>query len=176
LFTGAGLGIAHYAAYRQGANIGELGVKAKPKRAYTLPEARLLPESAAPQSEPKLAVSTADATNIFGLPKPEHYRIEIFHYQRHLSRLLLRATLERETVYLQFSGVAYLDVPSAWQNGNFRIGTAAEYQQTMQTASIAANRVTEHALRLYTVEGAEKPLRIIATQAVLLRELHESIA
>ncbi len=176
LFTGAGLAVAHYTAYRQGANVGGLMAKSKPKRAYTMPESASLPQESAPKSEPQLAAATASAANIFALPNPEQYRVEIFHYQRHLSRLLLRATSERETVYLQFSGVAYLDVPSAWQGGNFRVGTAAEYQQMMQAASVVANMITADSLRLYLVDGTEKPLRLMATNALLLRELHDSIA
>lgn len=178
MVIGVGLGVAHYAAYRQGVNTSGIPIKTKPKRAYALPDsgsAAVKTIKMPTKSETGIPM-TPGAANIFALANAAHYRVEIFHYQRHLSRLLLRATHKHKTVYLQFSGVAYMDVPSVWQNASFRVGTTTEYHQVMQSTGTIANTITAESLRLYLVDTPEKTLRIIATSAVLLHELRDSAA
>ncbi|MCU0512116.1 MAG: hypothetical protein MUE40_06045 [Anaerolineae bacterium] len=110
--------------------------------------------------------------NVFKLAAPEQYQVELFHYQRSLSRLLLRLHRAGETRYLRFSSVGYVDAPLTWAGANFHTAPDSDYVALAQGLNRRENSFTADGLRLYTVVTPEKTIRILAGAVELLDEPH----
>ncbi|MGB1286875.1 MAG: hypothetical protein ACPG7F_10110, partial [Aggregatilineales bacterium] len=178
LFTVLFLRLAKTIAYRQGVNSDALPVKTKSKRAIqSNPMTDTTTATNPPISNietPALTVKQSPGSkNIFDLDTPEQYTVEMFHYRRTLSRLLLRATRNGEAIYLQFSDIRYLDVPASWTGAAFDIADETALHEFVTQEDLTLNSVTEAHTRLYTVKHGDKTLRIVAGQATILHELNE---
>ncbi|MAU10136.1 MAG: hypothetical protein CL607_09965 [Anaerolineaceae bacterium] len=175
LYTGLTIGtlrLATMVAVRQGINNSsgyEDVRKRKVDRITALSPAKALTTTVAPPSfTPTLNEGTS---NIFDLPNADTVRVELYQYHRNVSQLHLRLMSDQDVLYAQFSGVAYMDVPSRWVGADFRVGTQAELQAALQANGIHLNSLMSQGVRLFMAQAGDKTVRIIAARAQLLDEL-----
>jgi len=136
----------------------------KPKRVYSLSDKVIgLPDE---DSAPLAADYTPEpgTINLFNLQDAASYNVTLYDYRRSLSRLILRANLDSDPIYLQFHNVRYIEVPSNWQGIHFRVAPLSEQLAFMDAHKIADPVITD--LRLYVVDAAEgDSVRILAGRA-----------
>lgn len=129
------------------------------------------------------------STNIFNITDPHVYRCQLLHYHNRLSRLYLSVFKGQATVpvfYLLFTDVAYVDCPVNWQGADFGIAPAEACIALMLEAGLigqailkfpnAYASITDYA-NLYIAQGSpQRPVRLIASSANLVRHLPDDLA
>ncbi len=123
------------------------------------------------------------SANVFNITRPEAYRCQVHHYHSRVSRLYLRVfkgQAQQPDFYLLFADVAYFECPVNWQGADFHIATHDDCIELMLEAGLVGPAIlrfpgayaslTDYT-RLYIVQTAAKPVRIIAGSAALMREL-----
>ncbi|MCB9458123.1 MAG: hypothetical protein H6670_00635 [Anaerolineaceae bacterium] len=169
--TGISLGLATTVAVRQGIN-NSSGHQVVRKRKIDRITALNPVKSAVLASEPAITpILDEGATNIFDLADADKVRVELYQYRRNVSQLHLRLMSDAGVQYAQFSGVAYMDVPSRWIGADFRVGTADELQAALQENGIHLNSLMSEGVRLFIAQAGDKTVRIIAARAQRLSEL-----
>lgn len=127
--------------------------------------------------------------NIFNITNPEVYRCQVHHYHSRLSRLYLRVYKGQATTpafFLLFADVAYFDCPVTWTGADFSIEDRDECLHLMLEAGLVGEAIlrfpnayasiTDYA-RLYTVHSsAQRPVRLIANSANMVRTLPDDLA
>ena len=131
---------------------------------------------------------TPGSENIFNISNPYLYRCHVHHYHSRLSRLYLRVFKGQQQTpafYLLFSDVGYIDGPINWQGADFRIAPAEDCIELMLQTGMIGEAVLQFpdayasltaTSRLYVVETAHTPVRIIAGSAALLRQIPDELA
>ncbi|MDQ7026021.1 MAG: hypothetical protein Q9P01_01720 [Anaerolineae bacterium] len=133
--------------------------------------------------------SQLGATNIFNITDSVQYRCQVHHYHSRVSRLYLRVYKGQTDIpvfYLLFSDVAYFDCPVNWQGANFSIAPADDCIALMLEAGLigqailqfpdAYASITEYA-RLYVAKSnAQRPVKIIANSANMVKSLPTELA
>lgn len=125
-----------------------------------------------------------NAENIFNITSPENYRCQVLHYHNRLSRLYLSVFQGKSEVpafYLLFSDVGYLDCPMSWQGAQFDIAPDEHcIELLLETGLIgravlqfprAYASITDYAKLYMGQSSGERPIRIIASSANMLRSL-----
>ncbi|MCA9912228.1 MAG: hypothetical protein KC496_02715 [Anaerolineae bacterium] len=130
-----------------------------------------------------------NAENIFNITNPEEYRTQVLHYHNRLSRLYLsvfKGQNQAPAFYLLFSDVGFLDCPMSWQGAQFDIAPEEEcIRLLLETGLIgravlqfprAYASITDYAKLYMGQSSGERPVRIIASSANMLRSLPSDIA
>lgn len=127
------------------------------------------------------------STNIFNISKPNHYRCQIFHYHRKVSRLYLSVYQGQKNTpafYLLFTDVGYIDAPMNWMSADFTIADHNTCIDLMLETGLVGEAIrqfpdayasiTDYA-RLYEVHALGRPIRIIASSASMLQQVPPEI-
>ncbi len=125
--------------------------------------------------------------NVFNISKPGHYRCQIFHYHRKLSRLYLSIYQGRRAepaFYILFSDVAYIQAPMSWLGADFEIAPRQECIALMLQAGLVGEAIhqfpdayasiTDYS-RLYRLQSPQSEIRIIASSAAILQTIPAEI-
>ena len=127
--------------------------------------------------------------NIFNITDADQYRCQVHHYHSRVSRLMYlrvyKGAVDVPVFYLLFSDVAYFDCPVNWQGADFCIAEADDCLQLMLDTGLVGQAIlrfpnayasiTDYA-KLYVAEtAAERPVRIIANSANMVRALPDDI-
>ena len=125
--------------------------------------------------------------NVFNIAQPGHYRCQILHYHRKLSRLYLgvyQGQQNRPAFYILFSDVAYIDAPMTWASADFSIAEKQAGIRLMIQAGLVGKAirqfpnayaaVTDYA-RLYRVRTIHSEIRIIASSGTIMRRVPDEI-
>lgn len=171
LFTGIALCVAANRAFVRGLSF-ETGSPQKMKKKR--PEFAEGSQTKAALPQQQIATMKSNSTNIFNIDNPEHIRVEIYHYQRRLGRMILRLVGEASPQYIQLSSVAYVEAPAFWKGARFNTASDIECEQFVQEKSIYINDLTKDALRLYVLDG-KTTVKILAGTAQILDELPHNL-
>lgn len=114
------------------------------------------------------------SSNAFEIADAAEYRAEVYHYQRRLGRMFLRLShSNREPLYVQLGGVAYIEAPAFWKGANFRAASQAEFDAFVHERQLPLNSLMAEQVRLYVLDEAR--VRIVASSVQVLDELPSNI-
>ena len=134
-----------------------------------------------------MAKTEYGSANVFNISKPGHYRCQVYHYHRKLSRLYLgvyQGQRNQPAFYILFSDVAYIDAPMSWQSAEFDIAEKQDCIDLMIQSGLvgpairqfpdAYASITEYA-RLYQVRTPNSLIRIIASSGTIMKRIPAEI-
>ena len=134
-----------------------------------------------------MANTAFGSRNVFNITRPSHYRCQIFHYHRKLSRLYLsvyQGGRNLPSLYILFSDVAYIEAPMSWEGAEFDIASKVACIELMIRVGLvgpavqqfpdAYASITAYA-RLYQVQTANGLIRIIASSGTILKRIPAEI-
>ena len=134
-----------------------------------------------------MAKTAFGSCNVFNITRPGHYRCQIFHYHRKLSRLYLsvyQGVRNLPSLYILFSDVAYIQAPMSWEGAAFDIASKEECIALMIQVGLvgpaiqqfpdAYASITEYA-RLYQVQTPNGLIHIIASSGTIMKRIPAEI-